>query len=117
MSLQSVGQSGEHIAQNYLLSSGYAIRECNFRSKLGEIDIVAEKGEILYFCEVKTRVGDVHGKPYEAVTRTKLKHMYRAAQAYLLHTHIKNSKLSLQVISIELFHDHSLNRIKMYEVI
>ncbi len=117
MSLQSVGLIGERFAQQYLTSLGYSIKECNYRTKLGEMDIVAVKDEKIYFCEVKTRIGDLHGKPYEAVTYRKLQHIRRVAQAYLLQNGIKNSKLSLQVISIELLPSMEVKKIKMYEVI
>ncbi|MCX6731001.1 MAG: YraN family protein [Candidatus Roizmanbacteria bacterium] len=76
-----------------------------------------KKGNTLYFCEVKTRVGDLHGKPYEAVTGRKLQHIQRVAQAYLLQNTIKNCKLSIQVISIQLFPDYHIKELKMFEVI
>ncbi len=117
MSLQSIGKKGEDIAKNYLISLGFAIKELNYRTKLGELDIVAEKNKVLYFCEVKTRIGDSHGKPYEAVTYRKLSHIYRVAQAYVLQNVLKNSKLSVQIISIELLSNFSVKNIKMYEVI
>lgn len=117
MSLQSVGLIGERLAQQYLTSLGYSIKECNYRTKLGEMDIVAVKDAKIYFCEVKTRIGDLHGKPYEAVTYRKLQHIRRVAQVYLLQNGIKNSKLSLQVISIELLPNMEVKKIKMYEVI
>lgn len=117
MSLQALGKRGEDLATHYLISLGYSIKERNFRTKLGEMDIIAEKNGIYYFCEVKTRVGDLHGKPYEAVTSRKLQHIYRVAQAYVLQNDIKNSKLSVQVISITLLSDHTMEKIKMYEVI
>ena len=117
MSLQTVGTIGEDYASKYLISCGYSIRDRNFRTRLGEMDIVAEKNTIIYFCEVKTRVGDLHGKPYEAVTYRKMQHIQRVAQAYLLHYGIKSSKLSIQVISVELNIDHTVKSLKMYEVI
>lgn len=117
MSLQSTGKTGENYAANHLVSLGFRIKERNYRTRLGEMDIIAEKGEKIYFCEVKTRVGDLHGKPYEAVTYRKLQHIQRVAQTYLLQNKIKNSKLSVQVISIEIFPDGSVKKLKMYEVI
>lgn len=117
MSLQSIGRTGEDFASDYLISLGYHIKERNFRTKLGELDIIAEKGGIIYFVEVKTRIGDLHGKPYEAVTPRKLSHIRRVAQAYILQTEIKSKKHSLQVISIELRSDLTVERLKMYEVI
>jgi putative endonuclease len=117
MSLQIIGLKGEDYASDYLVSLGYRIKERNFRTQVGELDIVAEKENKIFFCEVKTRIGDLHGKPYEAVDYRKLHHIRRAAQAYVLHNKIKNSKLSVQVISIELFPNMALKTIKMYEVI
>lgn len=117
MSLQTIGKMGEDLATKHLLSLGFIIKEQNYRTKLGELDIIAAKNNTIYFCEVKTRIGDLHGKPYEAVTYRKLQHIRRVAQAYLLQNAIKNSKLSIQVISIELFPNCSVKRLKMYEVV
>ena len=49
------GDLGEKIAQTYLRLFGFEIINCNFRTKEGEIDIIAEKSDILHFIEVKTR--------------------------------------------------------------
>lgn len=116
MSLSSTGTTGEQYAADYLLERGYSILERNFRTRMGELDIIAKKGNTIYFCEVKTRIGDSHGKPYEAVTYRKLLHIKRVATAYILQKAAKNSKLSIQVISIILFPDKSVKEIKMYEV-
>ena len=117
MSLQSLGRKGEEYARDYLISLGYVVKEQNYRTKLGEMDIIAEKNNKIYFCEVKTRIGDTHGKPYEAVTSRKLRNVQRVAQTYLLQNYSNNSKLSIQVISIELFPDLSVKKLKMYEII
>ena len=117
MSLQSIGATGEQYAVKHLLSLGYTIKERNYRTRFGEIDIIAEKDKKIVFCEVKTRIGDSHGKPYEAVTYRKLQHIQRVAQAYLLQNAIKNCKLSVQVISIVLSDDCKMKELKMFEVI
>ncbi len=117
MTLQSVGKIGEDLATHYLTSLGYSIKERNYRTKVGELDIIAEKNRTIFFCEVKTRIGDSKGKPYEAVTYRKLQHIRRTAEVYLLQNEIKNSKLSVQVVSIELNPDHTQRKIKLYEVI
>ena len=49
------GLLGEREAEKYLISKGYKIRDRNYRTKIGEIDIVAEKFNTLVFVEVKTR--------------------------------------------------------------
>jgi len=117
MSNISVGRLGEDKAAEYLRSLGYTILCRNFRTRLGELDIVAEKNNIITFCEVKTRVGDAKGKPYEAVDQRKLSHLQKACQLYLLKNNIKSAKLSLQVISIELYNDLTIKQIQMFEVI
>ena len=117
MSLQSLGRIGEDLATSHLISLGFKIKEQNYRTQLGELDIIAERDQKIYFFEVKTRIGDSHGKPYEAVTSRKLTHIYRVAEAYLLQNSIKNSKLSVQVISIELLPDYTVKKLKMYEII
>lgn len=97
-----IGKIGEQIAQKLLINKGITIVERNFRTKCGEIDIIGEKNNKLYFVEVKTRIGDAKGKPYEAVNYRKIMHIKKAAQLYVLKNNKKNCKLSLQVISIEL---------------
>lgn len=52
MSLED-GKSAEQRASSYLQSLGYTILTCNFHSKFGEIDIVAQKEGVIHFCEVK----------------------------------------------------------------
>lgn len=85
---QSLGRRGEELAADFLRRQGYSIRETNARSRLGEIDIVAEapgEGEepLLVFVEVKTRRGTAFGSPEEAVTTTKQRRLTRLAEAWL----------------------------------
>lgn len=77
------GRIGEEIAHRQLLSKGYFIRERNFTFGKLEIDIIAEKDEILVFVEVKTRNSNYFGEPYEAVSRQKQKQIIKAANAYI----------------------------------
>ncbi len=53
-STSHVGKKGEQKATQFLLDDGYTIVDCNWRSRLGEIDIIAEKDDVLVFFEVKT---------------------------------------------------------------
>ena len=68
----SLGEKGEEIAMLHLKQQGYRILEQNFRTKLGEIDIVAVDSGSLVFVEVKTRRGITHGSPLEAITLPNL---------------------------------------------
>ena len=79
----NTGHYGEKIAASYLKGLGYAIIERNFRQRFGEIDIIAEDGEVLVFIEVKTRKSDLFGSPFEAVDSRKQKKMSRVALTYL----------------------------------
>ena len=78
----SLGSQGETEAVNYLRTQGYRIIERNFKKRYGEIDIIAIDGDTLAFVEVKTRIGDSHGKPVEAITPWKLTSLTRSAEYY-----------------------------------
>ena len=79
---RQLGQHGEDLACRYLEKKGYRIRERNWRSRAGEIDIVAEKNGVFIFVEVKMRSSSGFGHPEEAVTATKRQHLIRATQWY-----------------------------------
>ncbi len=97
---KNLGKIGENLALNYLKSHSFSIFEKNFRSKFGEIDIIAEKNHCLYFIEVKTRSNLDHGYPYEAVNKRKIYHIKKAAQYYLLKNNYPDYKLKVAVFSI-----------------
>ncbi len=85
---QATGHQGETAAVDHLRRLGYRIRETNFRSRLGEIDIVAEAPvegaePLLVFIEVKTRRSTRFGPPAEAVTPDKQRRIIRLARSYL----------------------------------
>ena len=63
MTNQQLGRIGEDTAKAFLECKGYRILHRNFRCRAGEIDLVALKGRILHFIEVKTRQGDSYGHP------------------------------------------------------
>lgn len=112
---KSIGKLGEKIATSYLIKKGFKIIDRHFTSHWGEIDIIAKKEDKISFLEVKTRIGDKMGKPYEAVTFYKIKALKRAIDYYLLKNNLKNYKLSLDLISIILNNDLSLKKIDYYE--
>ena len=65
------GVWGEHTARAYLERAGYRTVETNFRTRFGEIDIIAERGEYIVFVEVKTRKSDRFAAAREYVTSEK----------------------------------------------
>ena len=80
-----VGQEGERLALEYLVSKGYAILETNWRMGHFEIDIVAMHGGRLVFVEVKART-DKDENPVAMVTRPKMRRIATAAHHYVLST-------------------------------
>lgn len=86
MNKRSVGSSYEEIAAAYLLKEGFEILERNYRSRQGEIDIVAKDGELIVFAEVKYRKSLNYGYPEEAVTYRKQCTIRNTAK-YYLYTH------------------------------
>lgn len=80
---REIGDKGEFLAQNHLVSAGYEILESNWRYSKAEIDIIAKSEEILVFVEVKTRSYDFYGKPEEAVSQKQEGLIMDAAQRYM----------------------------------
>ena len=78
-----LGQQGEEAAAKHLLSLGYIILERRFRTRAGEIDLVARDGDTLVFVEVKARTSLVCGRPAEAVDGRKRGRIARTASLYL----------------------------------
>ncbi len=83
MNAKELGKEGEKLACRFLRRKGYRVRERNYCSSLGEIDIVARDKETLVFVEVKTRRANDYGSPQESVTKDKQERMRRVALTYL----------------------------------
>lgn len=77
------GVLGEQYAANYLKLQGYRIVDMNFRTRFGEIDIIAQKEVILAFVEVKTRSLNTLARPAQAVNTSKQRKIITAAMIYL----------------------------------
>ena len=82
-SRQATGRQGETLAREELERRGYAILAERFRTRCGEIDLVARHGSTLVFVEVRTRRGALAGTAAESVTRRKQLQVARMAAAYL----------------------------------
>ncbi|HKQ61383.1 MAG TPA: YraN family protein, partial [Candidatus Polarisedimenticolaceae bacterium] len=80
-----LGRAGEAAAARALERAGLRVLERRWRTQLGEIDLVAEQGELVVFVEVKTRTCSPYGTPAEAVTARKRSRLGRVALAYLAH--------------------------------
>ena len=101
-----LGALGEELGGRYLEDKGYRVLEknyCNIHGKrLGEIDIVAEKGKELIFVEVKSRFGTKESDflPEANVTREKLRKLDRIAQCYLREKRCRERPYHFDVLAI-----------------
>lgn len=95
-----LGLSGEEWASDYLRGKGYEILERNFRTPLGEIDIIAKERNTIVFVEVKTRASETYGRAEEAVGFTKQHQIIRVAQIYLKANGKENADCRFDVVAI-----------------
>lgn len=95
-----LGKTGEALAYNYLKKCGYYILARNYRTKIGEIDIVARDGACLVFVEVKTRQSDAYGLPEESVTIKKMHKLTCLAQLYIRNKRLYNMEARFDIVSI-----------------
>jgi putative endonuclease len=96
----ALGRLGEARAREYLLARGWTIAATNYRFGRREVDIVARKGNLVAFVEVKTRAGDGFGAPEEAVTRLKRREIEIVAREYLCRHRLDDVDVRLDVISV-----------------
>lgn len=81
-SKDDLGRRGEELAARYLTGRGYRILDRNWRCRLGEIDIVAERSGTVAVVEVKTRSSTAYGHPFDAITPAKAARLRRLAVAW-----------------------------------
>lgn len=79
----AIGKYGERVAARYLADAGMEILDVNWGCRSGELDLVALDGEVVVFCEVKTRSSTAYGYPAEAVGRAKAARLRRLAAQWL----------------------------------
>ena len=77
------GLRGEEEAKQYLLANGWTVTDHRFRMGRLEIDLVARKGSLVAFIEVKTRRGTAFGSPFEAVGWGKKREIVRVSRAWM----------------------------------
>ncbi|MCJ7773245.1 MAG: YraN family protein [Desulfobacterales bacterium] len=98
---QIFGRKSESLAVKHLKRKGYKILEQNFRTKMGEIDIIAKDKGVIVFVEVKARRSNRFGDPKWAVTYKKQKKISMAALQYLKTTKQSNTSARFDVVSID----------------
>lgn len=94
------GNLGELAALNYLTQNNYVILDKNFRTKYGEIDIVAKDNDYISFIEVKTRKDLKLGLPCEAVNFSKRNRIARMALMYISRKKLQGHNFRFDVMEI-----------------
>jgi putative endonuclease len=79
----ALGAYGERVAARHLVDDGLVVLDRNWRCDAGEIDLVLRDGEVLVFCEVKTRTGTAYGHPLEAVDDVKVERLVRLGERWI----------------------------------
>ncbi|MDB5266735.1 MAG: hypothetical protein JWN89_550 [Parcubacteria group bacterium] len=130
---RKLGDIGESIACDYLTKHGFAVLERNYLRKWGEIDIVAKKGKILRFIEVKSvscvtlppivphvtlgrsQAGEADGyRPEDNVHPQKLRRLARTIQTYLLEKRL-DGDWQLDIVTVKISEKDRMARVEMIE--
>lgn len=94
-----LGKKAEDLAAEFLIKSGYKILMRNFRYQKAEIDIIAEKENLIIITEVKARSTDAFMLPQEAVNKRKISLIVSAANHYMEEFN-KNQEVRFDIISV-----------------
>lgn len=98
---QHFGQQGEDLAVRHLKKKGYKIIKRNYRTRNGEVDIIAKHKGRVVFIEVKTRQSQRYGHPKFAVTADKQRKISMVALEYLKKNHSLQSRARFDVVTVQ----------------
>ena len=98
---KTLGQQGEAVAEQLLRAKGYVIVARNYRSRIGEIDLIALHRHTVVFVEVRTLTGEEYGDPLATVTLRKQRQIARTALLYLTTHKLHGRAARFDVIGIQ----------------
>ena len=110
---QNFGKKGEEIAVDFLREQGYKIIKRNYRTKIGEIDIIAKDSSYLCFIEVKIRSNLNKGFPQESVNKKKIRKISQIVLSYLKRYRVKDRDLRFDVVGILLKNENTEGNITL----
>ncbi len=99
---QQHGSAGEDAAVKHLKSLGYLIVERNFKTRFGEVDVIARDGKTTVFVEVKRRESGTHGRAAEFVSPAKMRKVVGAARVFAARHGLSESPIRFDVVAIDL---------------
>ncbi|NOX65201.1 MAG: YraN family protein [Chlorobi bacterium] len=97
---QHTGDKGEDYACDLLVEKNFKIIKRNYRYGHGEIDVVAQDGDVLVFVEVKTRKNLEFGYPISGVTKAKQRQIRKIAEAYLIEHDVTDTDCRFDVVGV-----------------
>ena len=108
-----LGRKGENLAKIFLEGLGYEILDENWTHGKAEIDLIAYKGKVIIFAEVKTRTGTGFGQPEDFVDNRKQKLLAEAADEYIyLMDHQGEVRFDIISILFDRNHNYTLKHIE-----
>jgi putative endonuclease len=112
-----LGRRGEELAVNELLRRGFEIVARNWRCQIGEVDVIARRGGVWSFFEVRTRRGRAFGTPEESLTPTKMERMVDVARMYLAEHGVNVHEVDwrMGLVAVEMDGTGYLLRVDVYE--
>jgi putative endonuclease len=111
-----VGRFGEAAAKSYLEKNGYRILGGNIKLSYQELDIIAQKGDLLVFVEVKTRTSSIYGSADEAMSRDKIRMIKKAAARFLtIRKDVAYRRLRFDFIAIDIKRSEGKLKLKHYK--
>ena len=110
-----VGRHAESVAAGHLKFLGYEVLETNYRTRRGEVDIIALQGETLVFCEVRARRPSVYGTAEESLTPAKRARLVATAEQYLQAAEGRWNDWRIDLVAIELDRTGNVRRVRIVE--
>ncbi len=111
---KNLGESGERVAALALAQRGYTLLARNYRTRTGEMDLIARDADGLAFIEVRTRRGNAAGTPEESLTPRKRARLIAVAQEFLqARPEWSNSAWRIDLVAIELDRAGRLARLEI----
>ena len=103
----STGRVGEDAAERWYAGRGYRLLARNWRCRIGELDLVLGRGDMVVMCEVKARRGTRYGGGWEAVHSRKRAKLRSLAQAFLMARDLRPRSVRFDVASVAVGTDGS----------
>ncbi len=118
MDRKQIGNIGENIATDYLKKNGYQILARNFKTKWGELDIIAQKNRVIIFVEVKSLNKNLKSdfQPEDEITFHKARQLQKMTQIYLSNNKIQlDTPHQIDILAIELAENGQVANIRHIE--